>query len=810
MKQSRTRQLLLSGFLCVGLASGFTAAQANAQTKKQDAEKVLPSLCGGQHEVRFVVDVNSTSANAQLQLCPQGNQKTVQATLTAGDFTSRMTKLNLGAGVVFSRDKASGSALDLDPIPPGELRTVKAEISNLWEAGEAEAPLRVNGVEVGKLVAVKYRLPFGVRVEAPDPAKPEITFQLGQPQEIVLVNDDPVTYYIEWGFQVAGIPYQGTTILTPKSTAKFAITPDAKWFRGFTGLLKDSDQDRKLTLSFRPPGVEGVTYWPSKVVTVKFHLRYASDAVRSWATNILVVLVLLLGALFSFTGSVGLPNRIERARLRDRLKELGRRTGRVSRRVDSRLRVLVSVERMRLLELLKSRWSLSADMVRVLDEVRTAVQALETQQRLLERVDALQARLAALKHAALPPRWLDDLLEKIWKAADIINQAHPTEEQLRQADQLLVEAENRAAELEAPALSLPDDQAKVANQQLANLTADRKVSKDMEDLPEPSKTSLKKLYDELISEPPLAAGTATVHDYARLDHIIGRIGLIRDFLKIYRESSPEYRTRLEDELLRLMKSLGLDSWDALRHARGIVQQMREGVFPSDFFEALSADRLKAEIDVGPDLVRANERVQFRVRFFDPRLDQAIAREDLQATWEFGHQGLHEVGWEVSHYFPGRSMWRRFLGWPKGRKFSERLRDGFLGQWRPMIVFTLFNPEAASGPVSERLSRELIVQSDWRLFGLRSDRNRAELLRGVVTLVPVIFGLVAGAKDQLLKMDVPSAVMTIFLLGFGSDTVKNLVSQSQQTPSALPAPPAAAATATGGGVTSTAASGKTSR
>lgn len=521
-------------------------------------------------------------------------------------------------------------------------------------------------------------------------------------------------------------------------------------------------------------------------------------------TDAVVVFVLLWGALFSFISSVGLPNRIERARMRERLKELGRRTAAISRRVDSRLRVLLGVERMRLLELLKSRWTLSADMVGVLDEVRTDVQTLETQQRLLERVDALQARLAALKQAALPPRWLDNLLEKIWKAAELINQVHPNADRLQQADQLLLQAEDRATELEAPTLAVTGDLATSANEQLTKFKADSTISKYIEELPDPSKDILKPLYDVLIGEQLLPAGAASVHDYARLDHIIGRIGLIRDFVKVFRESDRDYRARLQEELKRLVKRLGLDSWDALRQARGIVQQMREGVFPSDFFQALVPDKLRAEIDVGADLIRANERIPFRVRFFDPRLDQAKAREDLQATWDFGHQELHEVGWEVSHYFPSRNTWHRFFGSPKGRSFGERVRDGFLWQWRPVVSFKLFDPDKPSAPMSEELNRKLIVQSDWRLLGLRSDRNRAELLRGVVTLVAVIFGLVAGAKDQLLKMDVPSAVMTIFLLGFGSDTVKNLVSHSQQSRTAGAGPAVGTSAVATAGATPTAA------
>ena len=75
---------------------------------------------------------------------------------------------------------------------------------------------------------------------------------------------------------------------------------------------------------------------------------------------------------------------------------------------------------------------------------------------------------------------------------------------------------------------------------------------------------------------------------------------------------------------------------------------------------------------------------------------------------------------------------------------------------------------------------------------RRDRNRAEIGRFAIALLPAMFGLLAGAREQLLKMDVPSALFAVFLLGFGSDSVKNLVSQSQQT-AISPATPVAGAT-----------------
>jgi hypothetical protein len=59
-------------------------------------------------------------------------------------------------------------------------------------------------------------------------------------------------------------------------------------------------------------------------------------------------------------------------------------------------------------------------------------------------------------------------------------------------------------------------------------------------------------------------------------------------------------------------------------------------------------------------------------------------------------------------------------------------------------------------------------------GLLSERTVTEGLRLTAALLIAVFGLVAGAKDQLAKLDVLPGLVAIFLVGFGADTIKNLL------------------------------------
>jgi hypothetical protein len=60
----------------------------------------------------------------------------------------------------------------------------------------------------------------------------------------------------------------------------------------------------------------------------------------------------------------------------------------------------------------------------------------------------------------------------------------------------------------------------------------------------------------------------------------------------------------------------------------------------------------------------------------------------------------------------------------------------------------------------------------------ADRNRAEVVRLAIALVIALIGLLAGAREKLDTLDVIPAAIALILLGFGADTIKNLISPKQ--------------------------------
>jgi hypothetical protein len=61
-----------------------------------------------------------------------------------------------------------------------------------------------------------------------------------------------------------------------------------------------------------------------------------------------------------------------------------------------------------------------------------------------------------------------------------------------------------------------------------------------------------------------------------------------------------------------------------------------------------------------------------------------------------------------------------------------------------------------------------------------DRARTELLKLMAALLIAVFALVAGAREELMKLDILPGLVAVFTIGFGADTIKNLLTKSDTT------------------------------
>ena len=77
-------------------------------------------------------------------------------------------------------------------------------------------------------------------------------------------------------------------------------------------------------------------------------------------------------------------------------------------------------------------------------------------------------------------------------------------------------------------------------------------------------------------------------------------------------------------------------------------------------------------------------------------------------------------------------------------------------------------------------RAALLKRRWHKSKKLLGENGNAIARLALALVPTILALIAGAKEQVLKMDLFPALCVVLLAGFGSDQVKNLLSQKPKT------------------------------
>jgi hypothetical protein len=411
------------------------------------------------------------------------------------------------------------------------------------------------------------------------------------------------------------------------------------------------------------------------------------------------------------------------------------------------------VQRKRLRDLLDSRTSISADLNRVFDEVNQGIASLQTQVHVAEQIDAAHHHLKLLGAKGAAPSLLIAAEDCVWKAADLVNHIAPTDQEMEQSQKYL----DGATALTDKAETFDAAFAQQLLIRSAQLQADLRMFAHTP-VYKTVHTALPGIFVDLV----ISAAPTTPEESSRLDRNLAKAELIRQFLQIYHVTeNPQVRTQLDKQLERLLATLGLESWDAIHRARLLVRETQEGVYPDDLVRAGHAR--VAQIEIDPNAPMADDLIRFNARFNDPSLNTAAARQEFEGRWNFGHDDYFESGWEPFHYFP------------RGGSFAVTFQFQSAGDDKPIQL--------------SRTVRVTEVKQRW----YERDRDRAEIGRFVIALLPAMFALLAGAREQLLKMDVSSALFAVFLLGFTSDSVKNLVSQSQQASPSTAPPPSGGAT-----------------
>jgi hypothetical protein len=662
------------------------------------------------------------------------------------------------------------------------------DISNFWEAGEATANLRNYGEPFGKLRATKWRPPFAVKIVAPVPDKPEFIFTKSRKRQITLKNEDAMTYRVAVSAEVDGIWSETSTVtLPPSSSVPVELNPHKEWFSGSTG-VKESVRDGNIRLKWQVANTGGQPV-PERIIPFKAHLNSLSDFWQAVWGYLFVLVSLTLGGVCSMVLSNWVPNRLSRADAEEQLNDLARQTTGLSTRIDSGLRVFLRVERNRLHRLLRSRWIFSANFPEVVKQVSDKIAALGRQVDLARQLDRAREALEPLLQSEPIPVKIDEIDHDLQKSADLLRRYDCTAADLDAAKTLILGATDRIGKMD----SIDEVVAEKLTARINSLKS--YLEKD----PEPNALKeLKTLFPRLFESFRAAASEKLEPaKYSLVDFVTARLDLIRRYQDYFNPNPPPPNFPRQKEGVKYFHT---NTITGLRRASLLLKEIKEGFYVEQIEGAIEKKEVKIVVEPAPV---EDQLLRFTIRFDSEELNEASAREELRCEWDFGHnvggaptvpgapdlENLKETGLEAFHYFPPpRLGFRRWL---------SRLLRGFW-PWRkresnPYLITAKFSkrfpdpddPPPVVVPPPLVIQRNIAVSEPPDSGG--SDRNLAEGVRLGIALVIALIGLLAGAREQLTKLDLIPAAIAVFLLGFGADTIKNLISPKQ-----APQPPKPAA------------------
>ncbi len=714
---------------------------------------------------------------------------TVPLSLSAGIFTDQTSHANVSGSKVAFGLEAGGGSLPAQ-IDPGQSLQIVATVSGLTETNAADAKIFNQSAEVGTLTAVADDIPLNISLDGDGTTEKRLAFALGLPALITLKNGSKEFLTLDWRFLIDGKDQKDpkdlkpvdTVTIAPNGHARIVVRPHPDVYS-----WKDSFRPsvRNGTLLLRLHNPQGVPreLLPSQVVPVSLTMMRRTPDATSVLFALYVMSFLLIGGALSLLGSSVLPNMLKKASLRKQIGDLANRTSGVSTRVDSYLRVLLRLERKKIDIALDDVGAISLSTTERFDDVSLAIDRLGKRLTVAERLDDLWGRFEDACTTA-PPSITDEVDRILHMASHRLHSFALSDDDVNTANGFLDKA--------GVSLAMLDD----ADAQAKLIAANFKQLQDRltsfpEDYYKDLKAALPGIFDVLKS-PFNDPKTIVRPMFFAVDHAIAAAQLALDYSMV-RATVPvgdpascdaqgkTAKQRLLERECQLINLLGTLSWKSLREATTLVQQMREGIYEEDILREIGKTRANGEKPVkvvfDTQKARPYHPVYFSISFDDPRFKGAAALNGLAFRWSFPGD-LFEEGPKVCHYFQGDEHhgFRPRQETPEEDKLKrkparKRGPNGIVARRIPIAitVHSQRNMEA-----SDTLQGVIDLT---RTRPHRSSRAFAEGVRFLIAFGVALAGLEAGALDQLAKLDFLPATIAVVALGFGADSIKNLLTQA---------------------------------
>jgi hypothetical protein len=650
-------------------------------------------------------------------------------------------------------------------IPPKTTLAVEMTIQGDWNDGASVIELMNHyGTEnVGRVQL--QRIPRSIRID-----NPKLDWNLldGKSADIIVINDDPVGYPVHWELVNNEKFCEGDAAINPKSSSVLECTPHSQWhWAALANAIKTTgpvDGYRLLLLPrpLQPSVPPGLAVEPIATFRGRGSWNYYGSLASGAIKYFTLFTLLALGGLTSLALSYYIPNKLLRLDLRDKLLELAARTSDLSSRVDSRLAVMVRLERSRLVELLHMRGVFSPEFATIARQCRIGIERVLAKVSILEQMDIVLGRLEERQVEGVPPTRVDQIHGALNDAKVLLSKSEMGDDDIRAA-RLAIELASKQVD----ALNDRDDE---FGRQLA--ASCHEVATALTSLSDtPAYQSFSSLMNRPIYDVNAVTGQSVEpENYVDLDFSLNKARIIRSYIRLRGGiTANDVVARLEQRTDILVNLLQKQSWDGLRSARLLLREMEDDIYPERIIEAVQAsmkDEQSREvtIQIDPPYVYERAPVEFGIRFYSPAIDTCAAREEFVVEWDYndGHRG---EGWLASHYFlRSREV--------RGHALMAR-RESFTVSAR--LIDPSGKPVQNGAGITAVLSREVVVhQSE---LGRAGERTRAEIIKLGAALLIAAVGLVSGAQGQIDKLDLIPGLVAIFLVGFSADSIKRLLTSS---------------------------------
>lgn len=582
------------------------------------------------------------------------------------------------------------------------------------------------------------------------------------------------------------------------------LSPLCRWFPSrFVGLFKDQVSDGRLVIHRLDETCGCET---TKTFNIKMHIANSSGNLREFFADCWIFLFLLAGGLTSVILNITIPNRRRRLTLKAKLAELETNISNLSRHLASRLRVFAGLEARLLQQKLRNASGFNANFEADMQSIDQGAKRLETRVQLSQQLDDIRTDFERLRSLhALPPAQIAAIEEKSENIIEIAKKADLADSDVQAAWVLIADLKKQLGPADPTTEAFKAElvrRVKMLKAELKKFDEEKIGGSTWGDV----KKELCGPFDLITRTDP---EDIQPEDYEKLQKASFKLEIIRDYVLLVegiRDPEDKVRKRIVKYQEKLLDYLKNDSGEALLLAVSLLSEMGEGVFGEDIPEALpkvvessqaqelskAPEPSKARIQIQRFEVRQFEPCGFKLEFLDPRLDRATARDNWICQWTFRHSGepdLTEEDWEVTHFFQQADVYEFHV-----RVISKK--DGRIIEINDPN-FSTFPTRRTPQPswmsqmwrfLREKRFAPLPIQPKYPLFlevlpkkKVRYDSGVLGTLQFLLALFVVLIGMLAGAKDQLLKLDLIPSLIAIFLLGFNADTIKKLLANPQGGP-----------------------------